>query len=249
MSLENNLIEQSQTLEKEYIAQISIDCVIFGFHDASLKVLLLKVMGSDSWMLPGGYIKKEENMDTAANRVLQERTGVQDIFLNQFKVFGETNRTDDFLNDITDTPLWHKGRFISIGYYALVDYSLVTPIVDFLSDDCKWVDIDDVPDLLMDHNKIIQSALYTLRQQINFKPVGLNLLPEKFTLPELQSLYEVILNKKLNRGSFYRKIMKYDILDKLDEIRKGGAHKAPNLYKFNKERYAEALEYGFREVW
>ncbi len=249
MSLKNNLIEQSNTLEKDYIAQISIDCVIFGFHDASLKVLLLKVMDSDSWMLPGGYIKKNENMDTAANRVLLERTGVQNIFLNQFKVFGESKRTDGFLDELVDIPLWHKNRFISIGYYALVDYMEVTPIADFLSDDCKWVNIEELPPLLLDHMTILQSALSTLRQQINFKPVGLNLLPEKFTLPELQCLYEVILNKKLNRGSFYRKIMKYDILDKLDETRKGGAHKAPNLYKFNKKRYSEALEYGFREIW
>ncbi len=248
MSLKKNLINQAQTLEKDYISQLSIDCVIFGFHDASLKVLLVKVLETDSWMLPGGYIMKNENTDVAAHRILQERTGVHNLFLNQFKVFGNTDRTNGFLDNI-DIPLWHKNRFISIGYYALVDYTMVTPVIDFLSDDCQWISIDEIPSLLMDHNTILQSALTTIRQQINFKPIGLNLLPEIFTMPELQCLYEVILNKKLNRGSFYRKIMKYNILDKLDETRKGGAHKAPNLYKFNQQRYTEALENGFREIW
>lgn len=242
MSFVENRKLQSEILKKEYIARVSIDCVIFGFHDASIKVLLLKFKDSESWMLPGGYMKATENIDVAAERILYERTDVKNIFLNQFKVFGETDRTKNFSLDI--------GRVISIGYYALVDYTIVNhPIVDNFSDDCKWIDIENPPPLLMDHLNILNSALATIRQQINFKPIGLNLLPESFTMPELQCLYEIILNKKINRGSFYRKMMKYNILDKLPETRKGGAHKAPNLYKFNRERYYEALEYGFKEVW
>ncbi len=248
MDLKRNLKKQALILEKEYINSLSIDCVIFGFHKNSLKILLVQLKDSASWMLPGGYIKTDEDIDKAANRILFESTGAENIYLNQFKTFGDIIRTKGFLHDI-DESLWQAGRFISIGYYALVDYYSVTPVVDSLSEDSKWLDIDKIPPLLIDHMDIINTALATLRQQLNFKPIGLNLLPDTFTMPELQCLYEIILNKKLNRGSFYRKMMKYNILDKQPETRKGGAHKAPNLYKFNAERYSEALENGFKEIW
>ena len=102
---------------------------------------------------------------------------------------------------------------------------------------------------MMDHEEIFHTALLELRKGLNYRPVGLNLLPEKFTMPELQKLYEIILDKPLNRGNFYRKMTKYGILKKLKETRKGGAHKAPNLYNFNLEVYNEALENGFKEAW
>ncbi len=234
-------------LDKLFIPQISIDCVVFGFDEAALKVLLVKYKYNDKWALPGGYIKRDEDINDAAQRILQERTGAKDIFLQNFDVFGATNRTG---NEIPkEVSEWHSRRFISIGYYALVNYKDVTPVIDELSIACEWIDINDLPELIMDHNPMVNSALTTLRKQLNDKPVGLNLLPEIFTMPELQKLYEVILNKELNRGNFYRKIMKYNILDKLDGTRKGGAHKSPNLYKFNMERYTEALKDGFKEVW
>lgn len=122
-------------------------------------------------------------------------------------------------------------------------------MIDDVSNACEWVPIDEIQGFMMDHQNIFDHALISLRKQLNYKPIGYKLLPEEFTMPELQRLYEIILNKKLNRGNFYRKMIGYDILDKLDEPRKGGAHKAPNLYKFNLEKYNSALENGFKEGW
>ncbi len=247
MLVRDTNFDEAQTLDKLYIPQISIDCVVFGFDESSLKVLAVKFKFSDKWALPGGYIKRDEDINDAAQRILQERTGAKDIFLHNFDVFGSTNRTGkEFPKNINE---WFRKRFISIGYYALVNYKDVTPVIDELSTACEWIEINELPDLIMDHNDMVNSALTTLRKQLNDKPVGLNLLPDIFTMPELQKLYEVILNKELNRGNFYRKIMKYNILDKQAETRKGGAHKSPNLYKFNIERYSEALKDGFKEAW
>ncbi len=247
MSLNQHTFESSETFDKLYLPHISIDCVVFGFNKISLKVLLVKFKFNSKWALPGGYIKKEENINDSAHRILQERTGAKDIYLQNFNVFGEVNRTGNEIK--AEQNEWQSKRFLSIGYYALVNYDDVTPVVDEWSSNCEWVDINNLPELMMDHNIIFNSALKTLRKQLNDAPVGLNLLPEIFTMPELQKLYEVILDRNLNRGNFYRKIMKYNILDKLDETRKGGAHKSPNLYKFNIERYTQALEEGFKEAW
>ncbi len=247
MLLENNKFDNSEPFNELYLPHISIDCVVFGFNKTSLKVLLVKFKFNSKWALPGGYIKKEENINDSAQRILHERTGAKDIFLKNFDVFGDVNRTKNEISEAQSE--WLSKRFLSIGYYALVNYEDVTPVVDELSINCEWVDINELPELMMDHNVIFHSALKTLRKQLNDAPVGLNLLPEIFTMPELQKLYEVILNRSLNRGNFYRKIMKYNILDKLDETRKGGAHKAPNLYKFNTERYNNAIEEGFKEAW
>lgn len=232
--------DASAELWNKALPHLSIDCVVFGFHNNSLHVLMLKLKGEENWMLPGGYINKNESIDNAAKRILFERSGADKIFLNTFGVFGNINRSEGYFKDYPD-DLWHKQRFVTIGYYALVDHTKVTPVIDAYSDVCEWISIDNIPATVMDHSNILQKALITLREQISYKPIGYNLLPETFTIPELQALYETILGQKLNRGNFYRKIMRYNILVKLDEPRKGGAHKAPNLYRFDEENYKKAL--------
>lgn len=231
-----------------YVPSLSIDCVVFGFHDNKLKVIVTKLLEQNVWALPGGFVLKNESLDTAANRILSERTGAKDIYLQQFKVFGELNRSEGFFADFDDT-MWSKQRFISIGYFALVDFSKVKLSLDYISEACEWKSIDDLPEFMMDHRQILDQALISLRKNLNYKPVGYSLLPKKFTLPELQKLYETILNTKLNRGNFYRRILRYDILIKLDEVRKGGAHKAPDLYKFDLEKYKLALKNGLNQTW
>jgi hypothetical protein len=248
MDFKQQIIDKSDESWQIYLPNLSIDCVVFGFDNGVLQVLIVKIKNQNLWALPGGYIKKTEHIDQAANRILWQRTGVADIYLQQFRVFADLNRSEDFFKDFQDT-LWNKQRFISIGFYALIDHAKVKLIVDNLSDFCEWKNIDDLPNLMMDHRYIFDKALITLRKQLNHKPIGYNLLPEKFTLSDLQKLYEIILDKKLNRGNFYRKIMRFDILIKLDEIRKGGAHKAPDLYKFDLEKYQSALKMGLNEVW
>lgn len=235
------VIESSKTHWQTALPHLSIDCVVFGFDQSTLHVLSLKLKDNENnWMLPGGYVLKDEAIDDAARRILKERSGADKIFLNAFNVFGELNRSEGYFKEYDDN-LWHKQRFVTIGYYALVDYKCVTPMADAYSEECKWIPIESLPEMVMDHSKIVQNALDTLREQIRYKPIGFNLLPEEFTMPELQNLYEAILGYKLNRGNFYRRIMRYNILTKLDKERKGGAHKSPILYSFDKENYQKAL--------
>ena len=248
MELQKILEDRSKESWNNYLPNLSIDCVVFGFDNDSLKVLLLKMKDSNLWGIPGGYILKQETLNEAANRILKQRTGADNIYLQQFRVFSDLKRSEGFFEDYPD-GIWNKQRFLSIGFYALVNYSDVNLIVDEFSEACVWKSIDELPEFMMDHRAIFDKALIRLRKQLNDKPIGYNLLPEKFTMPELQKLYETILGKKLNRGNFYRKMLRYDILQKLDEIRKGGAHKAPDLYKFDIEKYKKALEQGLNNGW
>mgnify|MGYP000057661381 FL=1 len=245
MDFKEIIINNSKKAYEIYVPHISVDTVIFGFNGDQLKVLLLKMKFNQQWFLPGGYMKKDENLESAAIRILRERTQLDKIFLQEFAVFSELNRSEETFKDFPD-DLWHKKRFISVGYYALVNHKDVSPIGDELSESCDWIILDELEsqNITMDHKQIIEKALNTLREQISYKPIGLNLLPEKFTLPELQKLYEAILGRTLNRGNFYRKIKNIGILKKLDEKRKGGAHKAPDLYTFDQENYFKILENG-----
>jgi len=245
MDFKEIIINNSKKAYEMYVPHISVDTVIFGFNGEQLKALLLKMKFNQQWFLPGGYMKKDENLESAAIRILRERTQLDKIFLQEFAVFSELNRSEETFKDFPD-DLWHKKRFISVGYYALVNHKDVSPIGDELSESCDWIILDELEsqNITMDHKQIIEKALNTLREQISYKPIGLNLLPEKFTLSELQKLYEAILGRTLNRGNFYRKIKNIGILKKLDEKRKGGAHKAPDLYTFDQENYFKILENG-----
>ena len=137
-------------------------------------------------------------------------------------------------------------RFVTVGYYALVEFSKVYPQPDWLSEECKWFDIPKIPKLIYDHNAIVTKALTALRLSLNDHPVGYNLLPEKFTMPELQRLYETVLDKPLDRRNFQKKVLNAGILERLKERKIGGAHKAPYLYRFDKKKYEKAMKQGLK---
>jgi 8-oxo-dGTP diphosphatase len=233
-----------------YIPHLSIDCVIFGFHENELKVLLLQWKDSRRWCLPGGFILKDEHIDNAAVRILQNRTDLNNIYLQQFYTFGDPVR--DRKNHGVTKPSEVKGkswlmeRFITVGYWALVEFSKVTPTPDDFSLECRWWDINKVPSLILDHNAILEKALSSLRLHIHDYPVGKDLLPKRFTMPELQSLYETILGKPLDRRNFQKKILSLGILERLKERKQGGAHKAPFLYRFDTKKYQQALKQGLK---
>ncbi|HLO58525.1 MAG TPA: NUDIX domain-containing protein [Bacteroidales bacterium] len=237
---------------KFFIPQLSIDCVILGYHENQLRVLLTRWKGVEGWCLPGGYILRNESINSAASRILKERTGLDDVFLKQYHTFGdlERNLTFDspllksykFYNDILGT--WLDNRTVSIGYYALVDFTRTIPVADEFSEECCWWNFEQLPLMLFDHEHMIGLAMETLRHQIKYEPLGMNLLPEQFTLPELQKLYETILGRSLDRRNFQKKIIGIGILKHLNVQRKIGPHRSPNLYSFDRENYNKALTEG-----
>ncbi|PQA93147.1 NUDIX hydrolase [Chryseobacterium shigense] len=246
MDSKEQILQRSIEAKEIFLPHLSADPVIFGFDQNELKVLLIKMNYRKLWLLPGGYVRKDEDLDEAVVRILKDRAGIStDVYLDEFGVFGKRNRSELYFEDFDDT-LFHKQRFISIGYYALYNPSRFNLVPDEFSESCEWIYLSQLSEieLAMDHREIIEKALLTLREKISIKPIGYNLLPEKFTLSELQKLYEAILGKELNRGNFYRKIKNSGILNKLEEQRRGGAHKSPDLYSFDEEKYTQALENG-----
>ena len=221
-------------------------------------MLMLKLKNVDLWSVPGGFIYDHQHADEAAVQVLKERTGLSEIYLQQFHTFTSPDRQDSaHAQKLVDAGLideadkkWFDRRFVTVGYFGLVDYNLVgEPQPDEISEACEWKSVHDLPNLMLDHEKIVLRAFTDLRYGLNYKPIGINLLPEKFTLPELQLLYETILEKKLDRRNFRRKILGYDILIETKEKRLGGSHKAPRLYRFDKEKYHAAIREGFKTAW
>ncbi|MEM6316557.1 MAG: NUDIX domain-containing protein [Bacteroidota bacterium] len=247
-------------LQANALPHNAIDCVILGYQNEQLKVLLLKWKFEDLWCLPGGYIYQTENFDEAAHRILAERTGLTSIYLKQFYTFGQLERSQYYRPEqvallkkiLAQIPLegqdwdvdWFTKRFVSTGYFALVDIEQTTAQPDFLSERCAWCSVEEVPSLLADHNKILQKALEQLRIQLNYLPVGISLLPTKFTMKDLQKLYESILGVSLQRSNFQRKILKLGMLVRHEKQMTGAAHKAPYLYSFDKEKYAALVERG-----
>lgn len=225
---------------EEFMPHLAYDSVIFGFNGKQLKILVLEYHNTGFFALPGGFVKRNENVDDAVKRGLRERTGLDNIYLEQFHTFGSSSRPAP---DIMHTILkangyeiqeghWMLDRFISIAYYALINFKDVEPKPDELSDSINWYAMDQLPPLMMDHQEIAEKALETLRDNLDKKLVGMNLLPEKFTMKELQKVYEAILGEKLRRTTFQRKMLGKDILVRHEKLFAGGAHKAPYLYSF-----------------
>lgn len=237
-----------------YVPHVSLDCAIFGYHERQLKLLLIKHRLIDGWCLPGGYIKRTETLVQAANRNVKERTGVDNLFLQQFKTFGDPNRAR--LNEFDaekwfeitgvkiDRNNWLIDQTISIGFYAITDFSKTELRKDMMIEDCAWFDLDNLPKLEFDHDEMVKEALHTIRIQLYHYPIGYNMLPEKFTLSEIHALYETLLGKKLDISNFPKKLIALGLLKKLDEKRSIGAHRSPHLYMFDREKYAQALKEG-----
>ena len=224
-----------------YMPGISIDGVIFGYRAGRLRILLHEYKEIDFFGLPGGFLKYDESLDQAAARIVRERSGLHDVYLNQFYTFGSLQRSNpQVMKELmyrqgAQLPKdhWLFGRFLSVGYYALVDYEKARPVPDAFSDSCSWHDVYALPDLMLDHEKIAFKAFEQLRERVEHKPIGSNLLDERFTMSELQLLHETILGKKLHRTGFHRKMMQSGRLLRHGKKNIGKAHRAPFLYSFN----------------
>lgn len=248
---EKNIGDFLTTPAEMLLPGITTECVILGFNEGGITVLLNRYKTYPAWMLPGGFVYKAEGIEEAARRLLKLRTSLKDCYLRQFAAFGEPdegiieeNRL--LLKEYNLAGMdshWMLNRFVSIGYYAFVNYGrvLVKPTPD---EECGWFSLDRLPPLYGNHKKIIGDAIRSIRMEINYIPIGLELLPEKFTMSELRVIYETILGKKLDRRNFQRRILSYGYLCKLDEASRKWGVKETALFSFNKGKYLKAIEQG-----
>jgi 8-oxo-dGTP diphosphatase len=233
--------------EQNYIHQLSVDCVIFGYQECQLKVLVPRLnFNGNFWALPGGFVYQDEDIDKAASRILRQRTGINDIYLDQFYVFGKADRNNvaflDNLIALNPQKLsrdgnndkeydWFTRRFVSIGYYALVDINKVVAQKTDLDQSIQWYNIKDLPAMIIDHNTVVARALDSLRLNFDQKLIAFNLLPDTFTMKEVQQLYETIFDRPFARNNFQKKILDLDVLERLEKKFTGAANKAPFLYR------------------
>lgn len=232
---------------EKYHPGFSVDCVVITYHQRKVKILLNKSEIMGSWMLPGGFVGKDEDVDDAVHRILRERTGLKDIYLQQFHLFGKANRTnlmynkkilDLIVSDPEELENYEKffvKRFISMGYFALVNFeNISTP--EKYEDICNWFSIDEIPPLYTDHNLIIEKAIGVIQFLIDSLPIGYQLLPEKFILPDLRCIYECILGKKLDKRNFQKKMLSSGAIIRLDERKIVNTYPHPYYYTFNKDK-------------
>ncbi len=234
--------------KQNLIPQITVDCVIFGYENKKLKVLITKLdFEGDFWALPSGFVNQEDDIDDAAHKVLQFRTGLENIYLQQFGTFGKAGRNNmaflDKLIELNKKNLvesdliqadynWFSKRFIAIGYYALVDISKVNPQKSNLDQAIEWHEVDALPEMILDHQKIVEVALKILRSHVNEKINAFNLLPDTFTMREVQEVYEAICNRTFVRTNFQKMILELNVLERLEKKFTGASNKAPYLYRF-----------------
>ncbi|MDR3141586.1 MAG: NUDIX hydrolase [Tannerellaceae bacterium] len=220
--------------QKEVKFFVAVDCIILGFNNKELNILLHKRTFEPlkgEWSLMGGFVRPGESVNEAASRVLAECTGIDNLFMEQVGAYGDVTR------DLGE-------RVVSIAYYALVKMN------DFNTDlleqyDAKWTKLSDLPELIFDHKQMIHDTLSRLKRKAGNRPLGFNLLPDKFTLPQLQMLYEAIYQAPLDKRNFRKKLHSMDILEKLDEKDRKGSKRGAFYYIFNKEKYDKLLEDGF----
>jgi 8-oxo-dGTP diphosphatase len=212
---------------------VSADCIVFGFSEGGLSLLLLKrnmEPAKGQWSLPGGFLMDHESAEEAAYRVLYSLTGLEQLYLEQLGLFSEEDRDPG-------------ERVLSVAYYALINVAEYDKSVIKQHNAC-WKRLDDLPDLIFDHESMVETALKRLRQKASTRPIGFNLLPEKFTLPQLQALYEGIYGYPIDKRNFRKKIHVMEFLEKLNEKDRKSSKRGAFLYKFNKEKYEVALEKG-----
>jgi len=214
---------------------LTVDCVVFGLDEEDLKVLLIQrglPPFEGRWALPGGFVHVDETIDDAARRELREETGLEKVYLEQLYTVGDLDRDP-------------RERVVTVAYFALV--KLMDHRVQAATDarEAAWFSLDDLPDLAFDHDKILATAHERLRGKIRYQPIGFDLLPDKFALRQLQTLYEILLDRPLDRRNFRKKILSMDILVELDEIETDVAHRAARLYRFDRKKYERKTKQGF----
>lgn len=208
---------------------VSVDCVLFGFDGADLKILLIERNEEpfkDWWALPGNLVEADESVEESASRILNELTGLNNIYMEQYYTFGNVDRHP-------------QGRVITIAYYAMIRLGgdkALTPLTSYAKR-AQWISVSELPNLGFDHQEIYEKGLEKVKRKIKNLHLAFELLPEKFTLTQVQNVYETILGKKLDKRNFRKKILSYGVLKELDEKQKGVSFRAATLYRFDKRKY------------
>ncbi len=219
---------------------VSVDCLVFGYEAGELKLLLIQRDASRandrsvlSWTLPGDLIQDDEDLDQAAHRVLQELTTLDRVFLKQFGAFGDPARVRKPSDKIwlEKTRAYPEARVITVAYYALVDVGHFNPSPSNFAVDTQWMSLNDIPELAFDHNNIVEKGIQTLRNEVESSLIAFQLLPEKFTLSQLQDLYEAILGQTIDKRNFRKKMLALGKLEPLKEKQKGVSHKPAQLFR------------------
>ncbi len=227
--------ENNIPLQESFQFGLSVDCVVFGYHEGRVRVLLIERDAAPfrgSWALPGDLVSLEEDLRISASSILTKLTGLKDIFMEQFFTFGTVDRHP-------------AGRVATVAYYSLVKSDNYEPVASSWAKSTRWFDIDDLPDLAFDHKVILTKGLRTLQRRVRYRPVGFELLPNKFTLLELHDLYEALLGVKFDKPNFRKKILSMDLLVQLDEVQANVSHRPAKLFRFDEKRYKELRKEGF----
>ena len=226
----------------ETLSTISVDCVIFGYDDNKLKVLIRSEYVPDNgkifmeWKFPGNQVRRSEMIEETSSRILKEQTGLENIFVKQFMVFSNPNRLKRKLRDYEwIKPRLTDDRVITVGFYSLINVNDVDN--SMLIDDAKWADAYEIKELMFDHNEIFDEAFKKLRYDLLHEPLVFELLPLKFTLTQMQKLYEAIFNTTYDKRNYRRKVNKMPYLIPLDEIQTGVSHKPARFYSFDRDIY------------
>jgi 8-oxo-dGTP diphosphatase len=214
---------------------LTVDVVVFALDEEDLQVMLIQrelppFVGA--WALPGGFVRVEETLDEAAARELREETGLANIFLEQLYTFGEIRRDP-------------RERVVTVAYYALVNLTGHTVQASTDARSAAWFSINDLPNLAFDHQRILDAALLRLRAKVRYQPIGFELLPEKFTLRQLQHLYELVLDRPLDKRNFRKKVLGMGIIKETSEVETDVAHRAARLFRFDTKAYERLTKRGF----
>jgi 8-oxo-dGTP diphosphatase len=212
-----------------------VDCVVFGFEENTLQVLLIRrgiAPFPAAWALPGGFVRIDETVDDAARRELAEETGLRSVYLEQLYTFGGLQRDP-------------RERVVSVSYYALVKPTDHVAVATTDAVDVRWFPVAEVPALAFDHAEILEAALVRLRGKLAYQPIGFELLPARFTLSQLQRLYEAVLGAPIDKRNFRKKVLSFDLLVPLKEFAREGAHRPAQLFRFDPVRYERLKKKGF----
>ncbi len=246
--LDKQTLDELREIIQGSIPQLSINCVIFRYYNGKLQIPIVQPISSDLWVIPGGYVFQNEDIDQAARRILLEQTQIDNLPLNQFGTFGTADR--DFKSEFStientsipeDIVEWMSQRFVTVGYYSVLGGQEVELKASLFFKKVKWLDIENIDELDLDHSQLVKGARKVLSRDLLRRPLLSAFMPDEFTMPELHKLYEAILDRPIDRGNFRQRILKTNSLVKVGQRKEKSRKRPPDLYRLDEEHYLKSL--------